>query len=75
MASASGVKNMYTDTDLDNTRIVEIRPLRTAAADFSTTYLGTGNTLYLQPGERLLLLRWTPSAPKVKPCDLVQIDG
>ena len=65
--STNDVKHVHTDTDLDNTSVAEIQPTRMAAADFSTTYSDTGNTLYLQPGERLLLLRRTPFAPKVEP--------
>ena len=65
--STNDVEHVHTDTDLDNTSVAEIQPTRMAAADFSTTYSDTGNTLYFQPGERLLLLRWTPSVHKIKP--------
>jgi len=65
--SINDVKHVHTDTDSDDTSLAGIQPPHTAAANFSTTYSDIGNTLCLQHGEWLLLLRRTPSASKVKP--------
>jgi len=57
MVSINEVKQVQIDTDLDNASIAKILPPREETADYSITSSDIDNTLYLQPGRRLLLLQ------------------
>lgn len=67
MVSTDDIKRVHSGTGLDDTCVAENHPSPTVAVDFSTIHSDTGDALYLQSGERFLLLPWNPPAPKAKP--------
>jgi len=57
MVSINEVKHVQIGNDLDNASVALIRLPHEETADYSITSSDIDNTLYLQPGRRLLLLQ------------------